>query len=155
MKEDQLNIDETTLSVDLIEATQAVKESRFDDALNLLSIILNEHPYHIDSLYLAAVSTRYLKKFDDSKKYIENLMFNAPDMGRAYQELGHLNRDMGNEEKSVVHYRQACELNPALLAAWNSLYKYFVKNKNKPAADHALEQINKLQSLRAVLLYID
>ena len=59
----------------------------------------------------------------------------APDMGRAYQELGHLNRDMGNEEKAVVHYRQACELNPALLAAWNSLYKYFVKNQNKPAAD--------------------
>ncbi len=155
MKEDQLNIDETTLSVDLIDATEAVKDSRFADALKLLRIILKEHPDHIDSLYLAAVSTRYLKKFDDSKKYIENLMFNAPDMGRAYQELGHLNRDMGNEEKAVVHYRQACELNPALLASWNSLYKYFVKNKNKPAADHALEQIKKLQSLPGVLLYID
>ncbi|GIS75745.1 MAG: hypothetical protein CM1200mP12_14640 [Gammaproteobacteria bacterium] len=76
-------------------------------------------------------------------------------MGRAYQELGHLNRDMGDEEKAVVHYRQACELNPALLAAWNSLYEYFIKNNNKPAADHALEQINKLQSLPGVLLYVD
>ena len=38
MKEDQLNIDETSLSVDLIDATQAVKESRFEDALNLLTI---------------------------------------------------------------------------------------------------------------------
>ena len=155
MKEDQLSIDETALSVDLSEATEAVKESRFEDALNLLKITLKEHPDNIDSLYLAAVSARYLKKFDDSKKYIEHLLFNAPDMGRAYQELGHLNRDMGDEEKAVVHYRQACELNPALLAAWNSLYKYFVKNKNKPAADHALEQINKLQSLPGVLLYVD
>ncbi|MBE19739.1 MAG: hypothetical protein CMD69_02330 [Gammaproteobacteria bacterium] len=155
MKEDQSNTDETTLKVDLSEATEAVKEGRFEYALNSLKIILKDHPNNIDSLYLAAVSTRYLKKFDDSKKYIEQLLHNAPDMGRAYQELGHLNRDIGNEEKAVLHYRQACELNPALLAAWNFLYKYFVKNKNKPAADHALEQINKLQSLPSILLHID
>ena len=155
MKEDQSNTDETTLKVDLSEATEAVKEGRFEYALNSLKIILKDHPNNIDSLYLAAVSTRYLKKFDDSKKYIEQLLLIAPDMGRAYQELGHLNRDIGNEEKAVLHYRQACELNPALLAAWNFLYKYFVKNKNKPAADHALEQINKLQSLPSILLHID
>ena len=68
MKEDQLSIDETALSVDLSEATEAVKESRFEDALNLLKITLKEHPDNIDSLYLAAVSARYLKKFDDSKR---------------------------------------------------------------------------------------
>ena len=103
MKEDKLNIDETTLSVDLSEATEAVKEARFEDALNLLSIVLKDHSDNVDVLYLAAVSARYLKKFDDSKKYIEHLLFHAPDMGRAYQELGHLNRDMGDEEKAVVH----------------------------------------------------
>ena len=155
MKKDKFNIDEATLSVDLNDATQAVKDSRFKDALNLLKTILKENPNHIDSLYLAAVSARYLKQFDDSKQYIEHLLLNAPDMGRAYQELGHLNRDMGNEEKAAAHYRQACELNPALLAAWNSLYKYFTNNNNKPAADHALEQINKLKSLPGSLLYID
>ena len=155
MKEEKLNIDETTLAVDLSEATEAVKEARFADASNLLSIVLKDHPENIDVLYLAAVSARYLKKYDDSKKYIEELLMNAPDMGRAYQELGHLNRDMGDEEKAVVHYRQACELNPALTASWNFLYQYFVKNENKPAADHALEQINKLQSLPGVLLYVD
>ena len=115
MKEEKLNIDETTLSVDLSEATEAVKEARFADALNLLSIVLKDHPDNVDVLYLAAVSARYLKKYDDSKKYIEELLRKAPDMGRAYQELGHLNRDMGDEEKAVVHYRQACELNPCLL----------------------------------------
>ena len=155
MKEDELSIDETTLSIDLSDATEAVKESRFQYALNLLDNILKDHPNHIDSLYLAAVSTRYLKKFQDSQENIEKLLTIAPDMGRAYQELGHLNRDMGNEEQAVVHYRQACELNPALFASWNYLHEYFVKNNNKPAADHAFEQINKLQSLPGVLLYID
>jgi len=155
MEKDQLNIDETTLSVDLSEATDAVRDGSFEHAFNLLKIILKDHPEHIDSLYLAAVSSRYLKKFDESQKYIEQLLIIAPDMGRAYQELGHLNRDMGNEEKAVVHYRQACELNPALIAGWNFLYQYFIKNNNEPAADHALEQINKLKSLPGVLLYID
>jgi len=155
MEKDQLSTDETTLLVDLSEATDAVKEGSFERALNLLKIILKDHPDHIDSLYLAAVSSRYLRHFDDSKEYINNLLLNAPDMARAYQELGHLNRDMGDEEQAVVHYRQACELNPALMAGWKYLYQYFLKNNNKPAADHALEQINKLQSLPGVLLYID
>ena len=52
MKEDQFNIDETTLSVDLSDATQAVKESRFEDAIRLLNVILKENPANIDSLYL-------------------------------------------------------------------------------------------------------
>jgi len=155
MKEDKSYIKDPTLSVDLSEATQAVKENRFEDALSLFEIILKDHPDNIDALYLASVSSRYLKKFDDSQKYIEYLLLNAPDMGRAYQELGHINRDMKNDEKAVINYRQACELNPALLASWKMLYQYFVKNKNQPAADHAQQQIKKLESLPAALLYID
>ena len=155
MKEDKSYIKDPTLSVDLSEATQAVKENRFEDALSLFEIILKDHPDNIDALYLASVSSRYLKKFDDSQKYIEHLLLNAPDMGRAYQELGHINRDMKNDEKAVINYRQACELNPALLASWKMLYQYFVKNKNQPAADHAKQQIKKLESLPAALLYID
>ena len=155
MKEDQSNVKDPTLSVDLSEATQAVKENRFEDALSLFEIILKDHPDNIDALYLASVSSRYLKKFDESQKYIEHLLLNAPDMGRAYQELGHINRDMKNDEKAVINYRQACELNPALLASWNMLHQYFVKNKNQPAADHAQQQIKKLESLPPALLYID
>jgi tetratricopeptide (TPR) repeat protein len=103
MNNNNFNSNDASLSVDLSEATQAVKENRFEDALNLFEIILKENPDNIDSLYLASVSSRYLKKFDESKKYIERLLLNAPDMGRAYQELGHINRDMGNEEKAVVN----------------------------------------------------
>ncbi len=155
MNEKKFNADDASLSVDLSEATQAVKEGRFQEALNLLEIILENQPSNVDSLYLAAVCARYLKKFDDSQQYIENLLINAPDMGRAYQELGHLNRDLGNEDKAVMHYRQACELNPALLAPWHSLHAYFKKHKNQPGIDHALDQINRLESIPPSLLYIE
>ncbi|HJN00939.1 MAG: sulfotransferase [Gammaproteobacteria bacterium] len=140
--------------LDTSKATEAVKEARFVEALRLLKSNLAKDPNHIDSLYLAAVSSRYLKNYDDSKKYIESLLSNAPDMGRAYQELGHLNRDTGNEEDAIRHYRQACELNPALPSCWNALYSYFKMNKNQPAADHAYMQMNTLQSMPRALLYI-
>ena len=140
--------------LDISRATEAIKDIRFVEALGLLESNLAKDPNHIDSLYLAAVCSRYLKNYDDSKKYIESLLSKAPDMGRAYQELGHLNRDMGNGENAIAHYRQACELNPALLSSWKALYDYFKGNKNKPAADHAFMQMNTLQSIPSILLYI-
>ena len=155
MDENKVDIKDPTLLVDINEATLAVKESRFADALKTLKINLSRYPDHIDSLYLAAVSARYLRKYDDAKKYIETLLIHAADMGRAYQELGHLNKSSGNDELAVSNYRQACELNPALIGSWKSLYELFKKNNNKQAADHALEQLNKFKNLPNVLLYID
>ena len=81
MKEEQINLDETTLSIDLSDATQAVKESRFEDALSLLKVLLKEHPNHIDILYLSAVSTRFLKKFDDSRKTYRTSSFQCSRYG--------------------------------------------------------------------------
>ncbi len=141
-------------NLDISRATEAVKDSRFVEGLSYLESNLAKDPDHVDSLYLAAVCSRYLKNYKDSKSYIERLLLKIPDMGRAYQELGHLNRDYGNSEKAISYYRQACELNPALLASWKALYFYFSKNNNKPAADHAKEQIITLESIPSILLYI-
>ena len=140
--------------IDTSKAADAIKRGDNIEAMRLLKSNLKEDQNHIDSLYLAAVSSRYLKNYDDSKKYIESLLTNAPDMGRAYQELGHLNRDSGNEEDSIKHYRQACELNPALPSSWKALYSYFKKNENKPAADHAYMQMNTLETMPNTLLFI-
>ena len=69
-----IKTDDPTLQVDINEATIALKENRFADALNILEINLSKYPDHIDSLYLAAVSSRYLKKYDQSKEYIFSLL---------------------------------------------------------------------------------
>ena len=140
--------------IDTSKAADAIKRGDNIEAMRLLKSNLKKDQNHIDSLYLAAVSSRYLKNYDDSKKYIESLLTNSPDMGRAYQELGHLNRDSGNEEDSIKHYRQACELNPALPSSWKALYSYFKKNENKPAADHAYMQMNTLETMPNTLLFI-
>ena len=140
--------------LDIERASKAIRDSRFVEALSFLESNLAKDPYHIDSLYFAAVCSRYLKNYEDSQNYLNNLLSQAPDMGRAYQELGHLNKATGKEEESISYYRQACELNPALISSWKSWFNYFVKKNNKPAADHAHEQITKLESLPSILLYI-
>ena len=56
MDEPKFRTDDTSFAIDLNDATQAVKESRFQDAYNLLTLVLKEHPENIDSLYLASVS---------------------------------------------------------------------------------------------------
>jgi len=155
MSDSNLNSNDSSLAVDLQEATQALKESRFADALRLLEINLTDHPNNIDALYLSAVSCRYLKKVKEANDFLERLLIIAPDMARAYQELGHLNKSINNDEKAINSYRQACELNPALVASWQGLNEYFTKQGNKPASNHALEQINKYKSLPPSLLYID
>jgi len=140
--------------LDIERASKAIRDSRFVEALSFLESNLAKDPNHIDSLYFAAVCSRYLKNYKDSQNYLNNLLSQAPDMGRAYQELGHLYKATGKEEESISYYRQACELNPALISSWKSLFNYFVKKNNKPAADHAHEQITKLESLPSILLYI-
>ena len=145
MDQEKLNIE---------RASKAIRDSRFVEGLSFLESNLSKDPNHKDSLYLAAVCSRYLKNYKDSKEYLNNLLIQAPDMGRAYQELGHLCKAIGENEEAASHYRQACELNPALVASWKSLFNYFNKRNNKAAAEHAHEQIKKLDSLPPVLLYI-
>ena len=145
MDQEKLNIE---------RASKAIRDSRFVEGLSFLETNLSKDPNHKDSLYLAAVCSRYLKNYKDSKEYLNNLLIQAPDMGRAYQELGHLCKAVGENEEAASHYRQACELNPALVASWKSLFNYFNKRNNKAAAKHAHEQIKKLDSLPPILLYI-
>ena len=139
---------------DIEKVSVAIKEQRFVEALSSLESNLLKQPKHIECLYLASVCSRYLKNFSDAKKYLYSVLQINPDMGRAYQELGHLNRIEGNLNRAVAYYRQACELNPALIASWNYLYAFFKKNNNKEASDHAKRQIDKLNSLPNILLYI-
>ncbi|MEL1226999.1 MAG: hypothetical protein VW963_09665 [Candidatus Neomarinimicrobiota bacterium] len=134
---------------------KAVKEYRFDDALKLIQKNLKKDADHMDSLYLAAVCSRYKKNYKDAENYLRKLLSIAPDMGRAYQELAHLNRDKGNKIQATGYYRQATEHNPALLASWNELYKLAVESKNRGSARHAKEKIEQLKSLPNILLHIN
>ena len=141
--------------LDFNKVSLLLRDHKFEEALRFIKINLTSNPKHVDSLYLGAVCTRYLKQFGESEKYIKRLLTYAPDMGRAYQEYAHMHRDKGNQSQAINYYRQACELNPALVASWKSLHTYFIELNDTAAAEYALEQINKFESLPSILLHIN
>ena len=131
-----------------------IKENKFEEAHKYVLLNLRQDSNHIESLYFGSVCTRYLKNYQQSNDYLERLLALSPDMGRAYQELGHLSRDRGNLELAAGYYRQACEMNPALISSWQFLYDYYKDIGKKDASNHALEQLDNLKSLPNTLLYI-
>ena len=131
-----------------------IKENKFEEAHKYVLLNLRQDSNHIESLYFGSVCARYLKNYQQSNDYLERLLALSPDMGRAYQELGHLSRDRGNLELAAGYYRQACEMNPALISSWQFLYDYYKDIGKKDASNHALEQLDNLKSLPNTLLYI-
>ena len=132
-----------------------IKENKFKEAHEYVLLNLDQDSNHIESLYFGSVCARYLKNYQQSNDYLERLLTLSPDMGRAYQELGHLNRDRGSLELAAGYYRQACEMNPALISSWQFLYDYYRDIGKKDASSHALEQLENLKSLPNTLLYIN
>ena len=131
-----------------------IKENKFEEAHKYVLLNLRQDSNHIESLYFGSVCARYLKNYQQSNDYLERLLALSPDMGRAYQELGHLSRERGNLELAAGYYRQACEMNPALISSWQFLYDYYKDIGKKDASNHALEQLENLKSLPNTLLYI-
>ena len=132
-----------------------IKENKFKEAHEYVLLNLEQDSNHIESLYFGSVCARYLKNYQQSNDYLERLLTLSPDMGRAYQELGHLNRDKGSLELAAGYYRQACEMNPALISSWQFLYDYYRDIGKQDASTHALEQLKNLKSLPNKLLYIN
>ena len=113
------DIDERAKFVRTIQGI--IQERDFVRALGLLSTERQKDPNDTELLYLSAVAARYAKHYGEAEGYLASLLKDAPDMGRAYQEVAHLARDRGNGQAALQAYRQAVECNPALIASWQAL----------------------------------
>ena len=51
----------TESNLDISRASKAIRDSRFVEALSMLESNLAKDPDHLESLYFAAVCSRYLK----------------------------------------------------------------------------------------------
>jgi len=85
----------------LREAQAEISAGRFDAAMGRLVQILSEDGANIDALYMRAVAERYLKRYDEARETLGKLQQLAPDLGRAYQEEGHLARDCGDTPRAL------------------------------------------------------
>ncbi|MEO0721626.1 MAG: sulfotransferase [Pseudomonadota bacterium] len=138
----------------LDDARARMKAGQFDDALAILSEHLKRAPDEVESLYMAAVCARYLKRFGDAEAFIDRLTRAAPDLGRAWQETGHLARDRGDLAVAVVAYQRACQLNPALEASWRAAASILTAQDRHQDAAAAAAQADRLRALPQPLIGI-
>ncbi len=122
-------------------------DGKFDAALGSLSTILEEHPGHIDTLYMKAVCHRYAGQETHALAALGDLKEAMPDFGRAYQEEGHLYRTMGQTNKALASYKIACQLNPALAASWKAQAELLRASGQSAEAQQAEAQAARVANL--------
>lgn len=139
---------------DLEEIQQQIVDRQFEAAKAAVARLLEDEPDNVEALYMQTVCDRYLAAFDDAVESLERLKALAPDHGRAHQEEGHLYRSIGNEDRALAAYGRACQINPALEAAWRGQLDILVKRGMRSQALAVKGQIDRLQAMPRPLVAV-
>jgi len=131
-----------------------MQAGRFDDALAILLTTLQAQPEDSEAHYLAAVCERFLQRFDAARGRLQGLLQREPDNGRALQELGHLERDLGHAEAAVDSYGRAIAANPALLASYRHRLTLLQKAGRDGEAATTAAQLARVEALPQPLLAV-
>lgn len=137
---------------DLKTIQKKIVERRFDDALADLDELSGESSDAPEALYLRAVCHRYRREFDAALDALDKLKRLEPEHGRAYQEEGHVWRDIGRDDEAGIAYARATRFNPALTASWKEQLRIAEKTGNSAQAAGVRTQLDYLQSLPAPLV---
>ncbi|MFT6289239.1 MAG: tetratricopeptide (TPR) repeat protein, partial [Alcanivorax sp.] len=132
----------TSTSDDLQPADiqKRIASGNFAAALQGIDKLLSIDPGHTEALYMAAVCYRYTQKYDKAQTCLDSLMSLSYDRGRVYQEQGHLHVALNRPQKALAAFANACQLNPVLLASWQSQYKILGAIGRPQDAQQALAQ---------------
>ena len=103
---------------------------------------------------MSAVCRRYRREFDAALSQLARLKVLAPENGRAHQEEGHAYRDMGQPERALLSYRQACRFNPALVASWRGQLHCLTRGGRLQEAAQVRAQLEYLKRLPQPLVVV-
>lgn len=133
---------------------QLLEHKHYDLALETAEKFHTENPTDHDASYLLMVSQRYAGQFEAALTTSLIVIQQRPEFGRAYQERGHVYMQLQNLEKSVDAYRQAVDLNAALMASWRGLASALRQLHRDEQAKQAFFQFKHLQEQDPVLVSI-
>ena len=106
---------------ELNDVKKLMQASKFAEAEQHLQAMLGESQKNSDMLYMMAVCQRYEKKYSEALGTLQRLRLLLPDHSRAYQEIGHVYREMNQIDAALNSYSQATLINPALEASFPSV----------------------------------
>ena len=136
----------------LRRAKGMIQNGRFAEAVSLCEQILDYEPKHRDALYSAAVAQRYGRHYGEALMLVGQLIEIDPTHGRAFQERGHIYRDIGDHERALVAYQAAVSHNGTLAASWKMLADVHLAAGRRDAAEHAAAQHARLAEMPPELL---
>jgi tetratricopeptide (TPR) repeat protein len=146
--------DVATPEAALQQAQKSIQSGDFRTASKIAADVLAQQPQHRDALYMAAVCARYENRHDDAFDRLAELKAASPDYGRAWQEEGHLRRKLGDNAGALTAFERATRYNPSLIASWKAMAELQATAGQSGAADNALAQAQRLQSLPRELLAV-
>lgn len=143
-----------SVSGKLAQIQQKIVNKHYAQAFADTLLLREEFPQNDDVLYMGAVCQRFTQDFNTAIDWLTDLIERTPDNGRAWQELGHNYRDMGAFEDALQAYLRACQLNPALVASWQSLLRIAQALGREQQAQFALGNLQRLEQIPKPLIAI-
>jgi tetratricopeptide (TPR) repeat protein len=127
-----------------------IQAKQMDVAEKQLQLIIAKSPKQDEALYMCAVCQRYLGKYSLALQTLAKLKIVIPEHSRAYQELGHVYRAMGNVDAALNSYSQATLINPALEASFRAQIE-ILYDINRPDLKYRLADLEQqLAALQAM-----
>jgi len=142
-----IDLADSDINGELTLSKELLRKGKFNDAIACLQSILNKGSDNCEALYVLAVSHRYNKDPQHALAILEKLLELFPEYARAYQESGHIYRNLSQPEDAVKAYERAVDLNPALLASWQNLarlYRSLGEERRSRACEKQAESLQKL-----------
>ena len=132
---------------EVARARALVQSGEYAKSVSLCNAALVLDEGNKDALYILAVSLRLQKNYDVSVAAIDRLIEADSTNGRAYQERGHLLRDMGRIDDAFLAYQAAVTQNAALPGSWKMLADINFNEGRVEMAEFAEAQYSYLTDL--------
>ncbi|MBD2841074.1 tetratricopeptide repeat-containing sulfotransferase family protein [Erythrobacter rubeus] len=144
----------TPRDTNLKSAQQKMQAGDFSGGLDVAEAMLADDSADGEALYLAAVASRYLKRFDEASQHLSNLHAAMPEYGRAWQEEGHLALAQGDKAAALSAFVRAVRFNPALEASWREQTRLLGEAGRTAEAGAAYAQHQRLVNLPRELVAV-
>ena len=97
-----------------------LKRGAYAESLRAAQALAREVPENRDTLYLIAMSQRFLRQIPDALATLERLEHLHPRYSRLYQERGHCFLVLKQAPQAIEAFLRGVNINPALPASWMS-----------------------------------
>jgi len=129
----------------------AIQQGDFASAQSLLEKNATDDS---EWLYLSALCHRRLGQPQIALKTLDRLLNATPKHGRAFQERGHILRELGQTDAALAAYGRACQENPSLHASWRAQAEILLTSNRLAEANRLKPHIERLAKMPRELVYV-